>query len=107
MFDFRICCASFINLFESSVEFLTCSALTIAYHAKEMLGKILCTGSDTCVYLSLGQTHFLSMGTVWGTRSMYTNIGQSAGLCCAVCSSSQYCRQVHLVPAVTSCIKNT
>jgi len=45
------------------------------------------------------------MDTVWGSRSMYTSIGQPEGLYCAVCRSSQYCRQIHVAPTVTSCIQ--
>lgn len=45
------------------------------------------------------------MDTVLGSHSMYTSIGQPEGLYCAVCSSSQYCRQIRLAPAVTSCIQ--
>jgi len=45
------------------------------------------------------------MDTVWGSRSMYTSIGQPEGLYCAVCRSSQYCRQIRVAPTVTSCIQ--
>jgi hypothetical protein len=45
------------------------------------------------------------MDTVWGSRSMYTGIGQPGGLYYAVCRSSQYCRQIHVTPAVTSGIQ--
>lgn len=56
-------------------------------------------------FLNLDQTHFLSMDTVWGSRSMYTSICQLEGLYCAVCSSSQYCRQIRVAQTETSCIQ--
>lgn len=67
-----------------------------------------CSSLDMKVkeFFNLDQTHFLSMDTVWGTRNMYTSSGQLAGLGCAVCNSSQYCKQIHLTPAVTICIQN-